>query len=175
MKKISLWQGHATVEFPEEPQFRDASDFRPIPDNQEMYVETARLRPYYGDRSMIFELLEQVEFIGQSAVEYLWKDLMETIRPESHTLLDMRQLTDGFSTETWRATGLMKMSSDATVCIILHLLRYPQFKTELLVAFHQPFASTVTDSQETIINNSLAMAGEIVRSFRFNDDGLFTS
>ncbi|KAM8974705.1 ran guanine nucleotide release factor [Pelodytes ibericus] len=128
------------------PLFRDVSDLREIPDNQEVFVHTCT------DQSIIIELLEYQEGMSDpDAARYHFEDVASSngAQGRSEMLnvepLPLAQLSLTSCASAWLLTGLQqvaKFNEQAlnTVSVHLALLRLPQHSTDLLVTFNDPVA-----------------------------------
>ena len=66
-QEVPLYGGAMLTELPK--SYADASNFREVPDHQEVWVDTS------SDRSVIIEVLEQKEVPDTEAMEFFLNDL----------------------------------------------------------------------------------------------------
>ncbi|KAJ2847942.1 hypothetical protein GGI22_005843 [Coemansia erecta] len=165
----------------------DASDFRKVPDHQEVFTNAET------DQSIIIEILESVDHQEEKALEYHFNELASTNDAESSTirLVEKFQLED--ISEAYVLVGEQRVakfnegekSSDAvnSVCIMLALLRVPQHTADILVSLNVPlsigqtssssFASKGTEGQMLDVDAAHAEFKAIVSTFKINDYSLF--
>ncbi|XP_072497207.1 ran guanine nucleotide release factor [Notamacropus eugenii] len=136
-----LFGGAFSITLP--PGALDVSDFRPVPDNQEVFCHRGT------EQSLIVELLElQAHVQGEAAARYHFEALggvqgtgseqVEAVEPLSPHALSLRGCR-----EAWVLCGrqrVVKESEENEKDVILHLalFRLPQYGTDLLLTFNEP-------------------------------------
>ncbi|MBN3282108.1 MOG1 factor, partial [Polyodon spathula] len=130
------------------PNFRDVSDLREIPDNQEVFAHS------HTDQSIIVELLEhQTHVTGRDAARYHFEDVAgrnEAAGPGGSQVLSVELLPTAEislqeSESVWLLHGTQQVSkfneeAQNTVAVYLGLFRLPQYSTDALVTFNDPLA-----------------------------------
>ena len=149
-KKTPLFGGAISAQLP--ARYVDISDFRPLPDNQEVWTDADK------DESVIVEIVERVDD-GPSddvgAAGWFWKDLAEVSGCDAGdvNLSDVRRLdneqlpamTEQFAKASI-AVGTMKMAKGRgcgddqkkEVEVAMANVRLPQVGTDVLVTLNRP-------------------------------------
>mmetsp|Transcript_14116 Transcript_14116/g.21966 ORF Transcript_14116/g.21966 Transcript_14116/m.21966 type:complete len:196 (-) Transcript_14116:551-1138(-) len=175
-------------------QFIDVSDFRPIPDHQEMFSEVET------DRSVIIELMSTPEnFSVDTMAASHWAELANVNEASSVTLdtpntrLSPADLPGfaGMEGVEWQASwccgkqlvSKYKNEGNApnTVMLYLACLRLPKFETDLLVTLNDPIHIHQDSSSAAVIDPQAFQAKgdgkelfrSIVASVRVLDFSLF--
>ncbi|XP_044529437.1 ran guanine nucleotide release factor isoform X1 [Gracilinanus agilis] len=138
-----LFGGAFSITLP--PGALDVSDFRPVPDNQEVFCHRGT------EQSLIVELLElQAHVQGEAAARYHFEALggvqgsgdeqVEAVQPLSLQNLSLRACRDA-----WVLCGRQRMAkeneNEKDVMLHLALFRLPQYGTDLLLTFNEPTPS----------------------------------
>ena len=149
-RKVPLFGGAISAQFP--ARYVDVSDFRPVPDNQEVWTDADK------DESVIVEIVERVDD-GPSddvgAAGWFWKDLAEVNGCDAGdvNLSDVRRLdndqlpamNEQFAKASI-AVGTMKMAKGRgcgddqkkEVEVAMANVRLPQVGTDVLVTLNRP-------------------------------------
>ncbi|XP_058870538.1 ran guanine nucleotide release factor [Acipenser ruthenus] len=128
------------------PGFRDVSELREIPDNQEVFAHS------HTDQSIIVELLEyQGHVTGRDAARYHFEDVAcsnEAAGPGGSQVLSVEPLPAAQtslqeSESAWLLHGTQLVSkfneeAENAVSVYLGLFRLPQYSTDALVTFNDP-------------------------------------
>nr|XP_033781501.1 ran guanine nucleotide release factor [Geotrypetes seraphini] len=139
------------------PGFRDVSELREIPDNQEIFAHSQT------DQSIIIELLEyQVHVSDAEAARYHFEDIAssnEASGPEKAEILTVEpipkeQLALQECASAWLLSGrqlVAKFNEQVRNTVTLHLclFRLPQFTTDLLLTFNDPILIHPSSSSAT--------------------------
>ena len=155
LKKVPLFGGAISAQLP--ARYVDVSDFRPVPDNQEVWTDADK------DESVIVEIVEWndgpsddvgSEWFNQAA-GWFWKDLADVNGCDAGdvNLSDVRRLDNGqlpAMTEQFAkasiAVGTMKMAKGRgcgddqkkEVEVAMANVRLPQVGTDVLVTLNRP-------------------------------------
>ncbi|XP_036625063.1 ran guanine nucleotide release factor [Trichosurus vulpecula] len=141
-----LFGGAFSITLP--PGALDVSDFRPVPDNQEVFCHRGT------EQSLIVELLElQAHVQGEAAARYHFEALggvqgtgaeqVEAVEPLASHTLSLRGCRDA-----WVLCGRQRMAKENEAAnekdVILHLalFRLPQYGTDLLLTFNEPLSGS---------------------------------
>ncbi|XP_047391002.1 ran guanine nucleotide release factor-like [Sciurus carolinensis] len=121
----------------------DVSDFRPVPDNQEVFCYPVT------DQSLIVELLElQAHVRGEVAAQYHFEDIgrvqgARAVQVESVQPLNLENLAlRGYCQEAWVLSGKQQVAKEnqqvaKDETLNQALLKLPQYQTDLLLTFNQ--------------------------------------
>ncbi|XP_074081677.1 ran guanine nucleotide release factor [Macrotis lagotis] len=137
-----LFGGAFSITLP--PGALDVSDFRPVPDNQEVFCHRGT------EQSLIVELLElQAQVQGEAAARYHFEalggvqasgcELVEAVEPVSPQTLAL-----GGCRDAWVLCGRQRLpkeeeeENEKDVILHLALFRLPQYGTDLLITFNEP-------------------------------------
>lgn len=141
-RTVPLFGGAMECELPE--RFLDVSDFRPVPDHQEVWAEAST------DQSIIVEIVEHREDLADAdALDFFWRDLAET--NEAHPV-EVNSRMDAAPTGVAEASfsgiisGLQTMSKGRqdqrvaanVVAVALAVVRLPHVRSDVLVSSHAP-------------------------------------
>ncbi|KAI9359395.1 hypothetical protein BD770DRAFT_385937 [Pilaira anomala] len=151
--------------------FVDASQFRQIPDNQEVFVDMST------QQSLIFELLEQVEASNQEIAKYHFQQLADDneAAETSITHIDNVNVKDiaphlpQDTTEILVLQGTQKISKfnekDAynTVEIILAVVRLTNVSTDFVISVNAPVKLAAVSSEQESIQEVSAIDIETVK------------
>ena len=104
----SLFGGALVADFPA-PKWLDASDVRPVPDHQEVWLE-----PAGAQRSLIIEILELAECASTASAEFHFEDLATSNGATSSRVI---------GSSTLDVKRLRPSLQKATGCFLLHGLQ----------------------------------------------------
>lgn len=162
-----LFGGAIELEFPQ--RLVDVSDFRPVPDNQEVFADSAQ------DQSLIVEILEYQGHVEDAAVtQHMFKDLAEQNDAIDSTFDGALPSEDWSPPDIKHATTVLLSSGRQIVKkgrqqdpaaandvqVLLAAIRLPQYKTDLVVSLNSPI---------TIAQHSVAAADAGAGSKRLHD------
>ncbi|KAK3105056.1 hypothetical protein FSP39_016266 [Pinctada imbricata] len=160
MEQKELYGGALVVKLPSHA--KDVSDFRQIPDNQEVFAHAVT------DQSLIIEILEYVEGSDDDAISTHFGDLAsdndvgaedccivhkETINPEN---LSMTQCSAAYYIQGKQNVAKFNESAKNTVEIHMGLFRLPQFESDILVTFNDPVNISPSSSSHHAVPTSAA-------------------
>jgi len=141
-----LFGGGLRCDLPE--RFMDISDFRPVPDHQEIFADAAK------DQSIIVEIVERADVSDDEACAFFWADVIAGNEAQHASLVSSRLLNN--TTElhsSWHergATGALaygelsvskgRQGPDQAnrVHIGLFILRLPAVDSDILVTVNTP-------------------------------------
>lgn len=180
--------------------FFDVSTLRPVPDNQEVFVNK------HDNTSIVFEILEYDASVpDHAAAEYYWNDLCETnnVGKESqHVLrkesLDLKNLVAFTSNATSSSLGgeilntastfyiegeqiakKSKNSTEDTVVLDILIIRLPRVTSDIIVTSHTPLAyrtsdgKVISENKDLMLQKKNALISSIVASIAVTDWNLF--
>ncbi|KAI8083517.1 hypothetical protein BDF21DRAFT_461726 [Thamnidium elegans] len=145
--------------------FVDASQFRQIPDNQEVFVDMST------QQSLIFELLEQVEASNQEIAKYHFQQLADDNEAAESTVTvidslnpkDVAPHLPQDATEVHILQGTQKISKfnekDAynTVEIILAVVRLTKVSTDFVISVNAPVKLAPVSSEQESAQEVMAI------------------
>ncbi|CAO0795238.1 unnamed protein product [Mucor circinelloides] len=151
--------------------FVDASQFRQIPDNQEVFVDMNT------QQSLIFELLEQVEATNEQVAKYHFQQLADDNEAAESTVTlvdnlkpqDVSPLLPQDATEIYVLQGSQKIAkfneSNAfnTVEIILVVVRLTKVETDFVISVNAPVKLASTSSEQEFVNETSAVTIDTVK------------
>jgi hypothetical protein len=143
--------------------FSDASNFRQVPDNQEVFVD--------GDVSIIIELLEQETSVsGLPAIQYHFRELAESNAATEMTVISEADLSnDAFAPKIIDVSSKLALTGKQTVgkfrdrpgvkaddvYIVLVLIRLGSVATDMLISLNMPNLPLGEASAELTVNKLL--------------------
>eukprot|EP00320_Phaeocystis_rex_P014511 CAMPEP_0119072600 /NCGR_PEP_ID=MMETSP1178-20130426/58470_1 /TAXON_ID=33656 /ORGANISM="unid sp, Strain CCMP2000" /LENGTH=182 /DNA_ID=CAMNT_0007054625 /DNA_START=20 /DNA_END=568 /DNA_ORIENTATION=- len=164
------------------PGWIDASDLRPVPDNQEVWMECAD-----AERSLIIELMERPDIADAESVVLHFDELASGNDALRSSIVSSQQLPSkserlGCDPPCFCACGSQTLAAgEGTECQLqVHLLvaRLAEVKTDLLVSITRPVTKPITmagkpiaTEEETAADAALALS--ILDSIQIRDKGLF--
>ncbi|KAI8376984.1 hypothetical protein BD560DRAFT_391333 [Blakeslea trispora] len=151
--------------------FVDASQFRQIPDNQEVFVDMNT------QQSLIFELLEQVEAKGTDIAKFHFQQLADDNEASDAAVsfaaqLDPKEvcpLLPPSTTEIYILQGTQKVSkfnekqADNTVEIIMTIVRLVQVETDFVLSVNAPIQLASTSSEQEYAEGTSPISIEMVK------------
>lgn len=165
----------------------DASQFRQVPDNQEVFVDTIT------QQSLIVELLEQVDAQNQDIAKFHFQQLSDDNEATDSTVLSVEQLNTTEATpllpqetsEVYVLHGRQNISKfnekDAlnTIDIVLIVIRLRQVETDCVISINVPIqlAPSSSESAITVQQSSAELVKQdvlsVLKGFQVNDWNLF--
>ncbi|KAI7897504.1 uncharacterized protein BX663DRAFT_528061 [Cokeromyces recurvatus] len=169
MKTQPLFGG--AIEVAVQDSFIDASQFRQIPDNQEVFVDMAT------QQSLIFELLEQVEATNEEIAKFHFQQLADDndASEMSITTVDILNpqtaspLLPCNTTEVYMLEGIQKISkfnetnAFNTVDIVLVVVRLKNVSTDFVISINAPIQLDSKSSEQKSANETKAIHIENVK------------
>nr|ADO28291.1 ran guanine nucleotide release factor [Ictalurus furcatus] len=163
---------------------KDISELREIPDNQEVFAHT------HTDQSIIIELLEYQSHVEDSqAARYHFEDVagsnkvMEAGQMEVMEVqcVPQEQLSLSQCSSAWILTGaqlISKFNEEAKNIVKIHLclFRLPEYTTDILITFNDPFSiSPLSSSSSASADGAWTVQDfhTLVQSFQLLDPGVF--
>lgn len=187
LKPRSLFGGAIELAIPE--RLTDVSDFRPVPDHQEVFADGAK------DQSLVVEVVEHdYNVANASCSRHLFEDLAlqndavsATFESgESLSADEVRHLPSG--TPVLLGMGMQQVSkgrqgSDAinTVQVLVAAVRLPQHKSDVVLSLNSPSyiseqstaAADAGSGQQETHKAALPLFRRILGSLKIIDYGLF--
>lgn len=177
-----LFGGAMSALFP--PQAQDMSNFREIPDHQEVFTHSST------DQSIIVEILEYVQEADDVALKTHYEDLVRDndVNEGDHMILEaaempthklaMSQCKSARYVLGQHKVSKFKEDSKNTVNIHMGLFRIPDFTTDILVTFNDPvMISSQSNSNQSVPTNAdrwtVTDFQQLLTSLTINDTGLF--
>lgn len=178
------------MSFPQ--RLTDVSDFRPVPDNQEVFADGAQ------DQSLVVEILEYQGHVEDAAVaQHMFNDLAEQ-NDAIESNFDGALPADASAEPKLEHVTVILLASGRQIAtkgrkhdpvaankiqVLLAVIRLPQYKTDMLVSFNTPI--TIAQESESAAdagagtNQLHAKAPDMFRtmlsSLHINDYALFGS
>ncbi|KAI8355654.1 hypothetical protein EDC96DRAFT_516129 [Choanephora cucurbitarum] len=151
--------------------FVDASQFRQIPDNQEVFVDMNT------QQSLIFELLEQVEAKHTDIAKFHFQQLADDNEATDATVSYVEQLDPkevsplliSDATELYILQGTQKVSkfnekqADNTVEIIMAVIRLVQVETDFVISINAPIQLANTSSEREYAQGTNPISIDVVK------------
>ncbi|CAG9465876.1 unnamed protein product [Pedinophyceae sp. YPF-701] len=168
--------------------FVDVSDFRPVPDHQEVWADGAT------DRSLVVEVVEHAAVPDSDAPEFYWKDACAGNDATNNNLggsdanvpldasLSERGCTACLAHGTqWVSKGRQSESAANRVEVFLGVVRIPRASTDIITCLHLPSyispesasAREVAPGERGALDAGVEVLREILASLRVQDWGLF--
>lgn len=181
----ALFGGAITAAIPQ--RFVDVSNFRVIPDNQEVLADID------SDQSIIVELLSLVDDVSnESSAEFHFRELAkENDASDACEIVNIRllaneELPNLTRQEIYKALLLgrqhvakFKESAKNVVEIYMAIIRIPSITTDILITFNVPTNVHPQSSSSSNISNTAQQTEpgkifqEVLRTFKILDWGLF--
>ncbi|KAG2211430.1 hypothetical protein INT46_004718 [Mucor plumbeus] len=154
------------------PTHLNDSQFRQIPDNQEVFVDMNT------QQSLIFELLEQVEATNEQVAEYHFQQLADDNEAAESTIIlidnlkpqDISPLLPQDGTEIYVLQGSQKISkfnennAFNTVEIVLVVVRLTKVATDFVISVNAPVKLASTSSEQESVNETSAVTIDTVKA-----------
>jgi len=186
-REVLLYGGAMSVILPN--YFKDISDVRPIPDNQEVFMYVDK------DQSLIVELLSTTEISHlsmQESIIFHFNQLAKDNDAVNSEILELSLLSNeeipNFDA-TIQKIGVIgrqtvakfkEKGAENLVKIYLALIRLPKYTTDILISLNEPItihpssSSSETTSSLAIVRYPALMAfKEVLRSIKILDISLF--
>ncbi|OBZ83865.1 putative ran guanine nucleotide release factor [Choanephora cucurbitarum] len=169
MNTQSLFGG--AILSPVPSSFVDASQFRQIPDNQEVFVDMNT------QQSLIFELLEQVEAKHTDVAKFHFQQLADDNEATDATVSYVEQLDPkevsplltSDATELYILQGTQKVSkfnekqADNTVEIVMAVIRLIQVETDFVISINAPIQLANTSSEREYAQGTNPISIDVVK------------
>lgn len=141
----------------------DMSNFREIPDNQEVFCHEKT------DQSIIFDILEYQDHVqGEEAAKYHFTDIADfneaggeaevtLIEPIPREQSNVKQCCDAWFLLGRQMVSKYKEGADAKnlIHVMMVLYRLPQFQSDILVIMNDPVAiSNISSSSSSSLNDT---------------------
>ncbi|XP_063410107.1 ran guanine nucleotide release factor-like [Mytilus trossulus] len=163
---------------------KDVSDFRQIPDNQEVFTHAET------DQSVIIEIMEHVEGGDDVAIKTHFEDLAQgnDVSPQDSEITHTEQISDDkLSSEhfdsAWYILGqqdVAKFNEAAknTISIHMGLIRLSEFESDILITFNDPVNIDPSSSSHHAVPThcirwSVEDFKQMLMSFKLHDSGIF--
>ena len=162
--EVPLYGGAMLADMPK--SFADASQFREVPDHQEVWVDTS------SDRSVIIEILEKKDVPDEEAMEFFLADLAAFNDAKESKLLSTRSASPEevphLNCRVFLALGQQmaaKFQEEDVHPVTIHaaVLRLPEVDTDILITLNDPEAS----------DESSGILAQLLKTFRIADWQLF--
>ncbi|KAI6249970.1 putative ran guanine nucleotide release factor [Erysiphe necator] len=179
--KRSLYGGAITVELPS--FFVDVSDFRQVPDHQEVFLDNS------GFTSIIFDITERVGSdstgpdVDCAALTAHLEDITEkeTVQVWNTNSTQFSKLPEGIPAYTLIATPIESSKNPKNskfTAILLTLVRLEKESTDILITINVPHEDTEDIELETgklgkLIDNSIEYTTRIWQTFEIHNWNLF--
>eukprot|EP00316_Scyphosphaera_apsteinii_P025194 CAMPEP_0119299986 /NCGR_PEP_ID=MMETSP1333-20130426/1993_1 /TAXON_ID=418940 /ORGANISM="Scyphosphaera apsteinii, Strain RCC1455" /LENGTH=149 /DNA_ID=CAMNT_0007301601 /DNA_START=76 /DNA_END=522 /DNA_ORIENTATION=- len=112
----------------------DASDLRPVPDNQEVWLEHGD-----GDRSLVVELLERVHGEDSESAVVHFQEIAATNDAVDSTIRTCCALPNApLEMPTFMVSGIQRLRSCHEIKVVLALLRLEQQNTDIVMSLSNP-------------------------------------
>lgn len=155
MNKTELYGGAVTASIPQGSI--DVSDFRQVPDNQEVFLIEEDNR----DLSIIFDILEQPANDPQKAIEAHVEDIFDS--KEYKSLKELEHTTSKLP-----AYSVYVTKPDIGLVAFVALFRLNQVQTDFLITLNVP-----SILEQEALNNYHSTFEQIAQSLEVQDLGLF--
>ncbi|KAI8638934.1 hypothetical protein BD408DRAFT_422322 [Parasitella parasitica] len=151
--------------------FSDASQFRQVPDNQEVFVDSNT------QQSLIYELLEQVEAQNEQVAQHHFQQLADDNDAKECKIISMEVLCPQNvsphlpqdTTEIYAVQGEQKVAkfneADAfnTVEIVLVVVRLTNVKADFVISINAPAKLAQASSEQKSVNYASAVTIDTVK------------
>ncbi|KAL4457492.1 hypothetical protein ABPG75_012357 [Micractinium tetrahymenae] len=183
-----LYGGAAQLAFPQ--RFADISDFRPVPDHQEVFADASL------DQSLVIEIVEHQPVPDGEAAAHFFQDQAQH-NEAAHAQIDEVQVLSaadmpGLPPECFKSLvvgqqavskGRQGSSALNKVQVLLCCIRLPQHGSDVLVTLNSPIYISEKSAAAEHAGPGFkgahltapALFRQILASFRINDWGLFGS
>eukprot|EP00931_Biecheleriopsis_adriatica_P039642 TRINITY_DN22658_c0_g1_i1.p1 TRINITY_DN22658_c0_g1~~TRINITY_DN22658_c0_g1_i1.p1 ORF type:complete len:213 (+),score=49.92 TRINITY_DN22658_c0_g1_i1:79-639(+) len=178
-REVELYGGAISCDLPR--SFSDASNFREVPDHQEVWVDTC------SDRSLMIEILESKDVTDDEAISFFLSDLAAFNAAVDPTVVERRVLAaeevphlppevrclHGVGEQT---IAKFKEVRGNRVRIHAAALRLQHQSTDILITLNDPVAidpESSSASAPAADSRAEAIFSSVLRSFRIVDWNLF--
>ncbi|KAL9650603.1 hypothetical protein ABK040_006404 [Willaertia magna] len=184
IKPRGLFGGALTISIPE--RYLDASNFREIPNNQEVFTDNLEIQSTSsqstGCPTLIVEILSLSENVNnENITTFMFEDLADSNHVLPNDRVVLTTFTDNHlnqvkgSSFTGGLIGIMKVEKNRAmdnVVVFVWVVRLPQYDTDILITLNDP--TLTSNSLEDIVNSqSFALFKQMIQSFQILDSGLF--
>ncbi|EGC38065.1 hypothetical protein DICPUDRAFT_29264 [Dictyostelium purpureum] len=180
--KRPLYGGAIEISIPE--RFRDITQFRQVPDHQEVFVDEK------SDQSFIVELNEKQSVVDDQAILFHYENLTEELElpKEKSVVLNQRKLTNDelpnfpnnpkYILLAQQKVAKFKESAENTVNLYMLLVRLEKQNTDILIILNDtieisPASSSKNAQTQTNQSEVEALFLNSIKSFKINDYSLF--
>ncbi|ORX64287.1 Mog1p PsbP-like protein, partial [Linderina pennispora] len=125
-----LYGGAMTMQVPS--GMVDISEFRQVPDNQEVFCDTST------DRSLIIEILEAVPQPGMQAIEYHFAQLANANDAAESEIVETTETNGMFALAGRQQAGKFNQQGTQCVAVLLALQRIPENDADVLITMNVP-------------------------------------
>ncbi|WIA22949.1 hypothetical protein OEZ86_009880 [Tetradesmus obliquus] len=188
-RPVELYGGAIIAQFPE--RFVDVSDFRPVPDHQEVWADGA------SDQSIVVEIAEHSDVPDSNVGRFVFNDLAVANEASSSSIAGIRQLGAADAPHIPPETYMCLVSGSQQACkgrdageersntvqLLLCIIRLPQHGSDLLVTVNAPSYISPSSSavqhadaqgqQPEAGRQAAAVMEGVLRSLKVQDWGLF--
>eukprot|EP00892_Ulva_mutabilis_P006145 jgi/Ulvmu1/3902/UM018_0124.1 len=185
MSKQPLFGGMAAMTIP--TRMQDVSDFRPVPDHQEVYSDGAI------DQSVIVEILDRASASDDQCVEFYWADCCTSNDAQDPVMSRSSPIGPPSGVQPHPATafcieGQMKASKGRqselaanTIHVMLCVLRLPHVSSDVIITLstamtvseHSAAAADTGAGDRSDHLRAPALFESMIQSFAINDWSLF--
>lgn len=182
MSETELYGGAFSAVLPQGAN--DVSNFRQIPDNQEVFTHAET------DQSIIVEIMEYVENTDDIAIKTHFDDLAQgnDVSPHDSQIIHTEQISqDKLLSEhfdnAWYILGqqnVAKFNEDVKNTINIHmgLIRLSEFSSDILITFNDPINIHPSSSSHHAVPThcirwSVEDFKQLLVSFKLHDTGIF--
>ncbi|KAF6263329.1 hypothetical protein COO60DRAFT_455417 [Scenedesmus sp. NREL 46B-D3] len=188
-RPVELYGGAIAAQFPN--RFVDVSDFRPVPDHQEVWADGA------SDQSIVVEIAEHSDVPDSNVGRFMFDDLAVANEASSSSIADIKQLGTAEVPHIQQGTYICFVSGTQQACkgrdagldrantvqLLLCIIRLPQHSSDLLVTVNAPSYISPSSSaaqhadaqgqQAAAAGQAAAVMQGVLRSLKVQDWGLF--
>jgi hypothetical protein len=159
----ALFGGALECRFPEGP-WRDVSDLRPVPDNQEVFT--------LQNTSIVIEIVERADVIDADVAAYYWQDLSEQVGAAGSpgTIVDRGPvvLAPRCSVAFAGIVSGTHAQERITTRVSLGVVRLPQFEADILFTQTSPL-------EDVSALDAVAIVSTLLETFCVLDPSIFNT
>ena len=178
-----LFGGAITIGLPS--QYLDASNFREIPDNQEVWTDNLNVASVSSQSSscpsVIVEILSRSDDVSNSDIaNFMFQDLADAnhVSPHDRQLIStFSESSPNFPNADYVGGGIGKMRVEKNrnsdlVFVFLWVIRLKHIETDLLISFNDPCHVYATP-EEAMQSPNFRLFKSIAQSLKVEDWNLF--
>ena len=171
---VDLFGGAIKARLPD--GWLDASDARPVPDHQEVWLERDG-----NERSMVIELLELADVDNASCATFHFNEIASGNDASGSTVLGTGTLPSTALDPSLRAVaaftaeGVQQLPGGNLLMVWVAVLRLAAQQTDLLVSVNRPTSEAPGHRDVTADAADAALLASVVNSLEVRDWGLFGS